>query len=136
MASYFFYERGKYMKFYNIVDTYISFLHQFDAKVCFNKHESRPYIGIILQVNDIKYYAPFTSPKAKHLKMKNTIDFRKIANGKYGALLLNNMIPVVDQALIEIDINDISDHKYRRLLQNQYLELNKDSSIIQKNAKK
>ncbi len=122
------------MRVYNITDDYINYLHQFDEKVCFNKHESRPYIGIVLQVGDLKYYAPFTSPKQKHVNMKNAIDFRKIGNGKYGAILLNNMIPVIDEALIEVNINNIQDHKYRRLLQNQYIELNNDFEIIQKNA--
>ena len=124
------------MRIYNITDDYINYLHQFDEKVCFNKHEKRPYIGIVLQIGDLKYYAPFTSPKQKHANMKNTIDFRKIGNGNYGAILLNNMIPVIDEALIEVDINSIQDYKYRRLLQNQYIELNNDFEIIQKNASK
>ena len=43
------------MKFYNIKDEYINYLK--------------------------KYYTPFTSPKEKHRKMKNTKDFRKINQG-------------------------------------------------------
>lgn len=50
--------------------------------------------------------------------MKNGKDFRKINNGLYGAINFNNMIPVLDSALIEIDIANIADVKYRRLLQN------------------
>lgn len=52
--------------------------------------------------------------------MKNGKDFRKINNGIYGAINFNNMVPVLDSVLIEIDITNIPDVKYRRLLQNQY----------------
>ena len=66
------------MKFYNIADEYINFLRTFDSKVSENKQESRPYIGVVIEIEEMKYYAPFTSPKAKHRKMKNGKDFRKI----------------------------------------------------------
>ena len=71
------------MKFYNIADEYINFLRTFDSKVSENKQESRPYIGVVIEIEEMKYYAPFTSPKAKHRKMKNGKDFRKIQGGDY-----------------------------------------------------
>ena len=88
------------MKFYHIKDTYIDFLRKYDEKVPENKNESRPYVGIVLTIGDIEYYAPFSSPKPKHKKMRNTKDFRKIGGGLYGAINFNNMIPVVKSALI------------------------------------
>ncbi len=66
--------------------------------------------------------------------MKNGKDFRKINNGIYGAINFNNMIPVLDSALIEIDIENIADVKYRRLLQNQYNFIKKDEKAIKKTA--
>ena len=39
-------------------------------KIAENKHEARPYVGVVLEINSIHYYAPFTSPKPKHQKMK------------------------------------------------------------------
>ncbi len=118
------------MKFYNVKDSYIQFLSGYDDKVRENKNESRPYVGIVLEVDDIKYYAPFTSPKPKHRKMKNSKDFRKIHNGKYGAINFNNMIPVPDEALILMDIANEPDAQYRRLLQNQYRDIKKDANAI------
>ncbi len=53
------------MKFYYIKDSYIEFLREYDLKVSINKQGSRPYVGVVLEVDGIKYYAPFTSPKAK-----------------------------------------------------------------------
>lgn len=90
----------------------------------------------MLEVNSVKYYAPFSSPKPKHKKMKNGKDFRKINNGLYGAINFNNMIPVLDSALIEIDIANIADVKYRRLLQNQYNSIKADEKGILKTAEK
>ena len=58
------------MDIYNIKDTYIEFIRTYDNRVADNKNESRPYIGIILLIGNIKYYAPFTSPKPKHRRMQ------------------------------------------------------------------
>ena len=122
------------MKFYHIKEDFITYLRQFDTKIAENKNQTRPYVGIVLEVNSVKYYAPFSSPKPKHKKMKNGKDFRKINNGLYGAINFNNMIPVLDSALIEIDIANIADVKYRRLLQNQYNSIKADEKGIFKTA--
>lgn len=124
------------MRFYHITDEYITYLRKYDTKVEENKRESCPYVGIVIQIKDIKYYAPFTSPKKKHLKMKNSKDFRKIKGGTYGAINFNNMIPVPDSALILVDIDHEPDEKYKRLLQNQYKAIVEDSAAIVKTAEK
>ena len=123
------------MRLYHIKDEYIEFLWEYDDKVALNKKESRPYVGVVLLVDGIKYYAPLTSPKAKHKDMKNGKDFRKIDQGKLGAINFNNMIPVPDDALIMIDINQEADSRYKRLLQNQYKALKSDIEAIEKTAR-
>lgn len=70
------------------------------------------------------------------MKMKNGKDFRKIQGGQYGAINFNNMIPVPDKALLEIDINGESDTKYKRLLQNQYRAIKADREAIIRTAEK
>ena len=122
------------MRFYNIKDDYIAFLRQFDKKIAENKQEARPYVGVVLEINNIYYYAPFTSPKPKHQKMKNGKDFRKINQGIYGAINFNNMIPVISEALIEIDINNLEDEKYKNLLFNQLNYIRADKKQIEKTA--
>ena len=109
------------MKFYHIKDEYIDYLKGYDKIVADNKQESRPYVGTIVEIDGNKYYAPFTSPKPKHKKMKNGLDFRKIDNGKLGAINLNNMIPVVESAVIPIKFDEIKDVNYKKLLQKQYI---------------
>ena len=108
------------MRLYHVSDTYIQYLKQFDERVPDNKNQRRPYVGIVIEVRGITYYAPLSSPKPKHLKMKNGKDFRKINKGVYGAINFNNMIPVPVEELLLIDFNAIQDKQYRRLLQHQY----------------
>lgn len=67
--------------------------------------------------------------------MKNGKDFRKINGGIYGAINFNNIIPVVDSALILIDIANMQDVKYRCLLQNQYNFIRADKDNILRLAK-
>lgn len=124
------------MKLYNIKDDYITFLQKYDNKVSANKHESRPYIGVVLIIGEIKYYAPLSSPKPKHLHMKNGRDFRKINHGQYGAINFNNMIPVPDSALLLKNINNEPNLQYKRLLQNQYQAIKSDSDAIMNTAEK
>lgn len=122
------------MKFYHIKDEYVAFLHEADAKVPDNKHEKRPFIGIVFSVNEINYYVPLSSPKPKHKTMKNSKDFRKINGGDYGAINFNNMIPVIQEALIEFNIQEEKDYKYRNLLQNQYRAVDDDFDNINRVA--
>ena len=124
------------MKFYNIKDEYINYLKKYDAKVEAPNKGKRPYVGVVLEIDGIKFYTPFTSPKEKLRKMKNTIDFRKINQGIYGAINFNNMIPVVESALLLIDIDAMEDSKYQRLLQNQYKCIKADREQIQLTAKR
>ena len=122
------------MKLYNIKEEYITYLSNYDSKIMQNKNEKRPYVGVIFEIKGIQYYAPFTSPKPKHLKMKNTKDFRKINAGKLGAINLNCMIPVLEEMIIQVDIAKIKDVAYRRLLQEQYRFIRDDFERIKQAA--
>lgn len=122
------------MQFYHILDDYVEFLLKFDTNVADNKQGSRPYIGVVLEIGGISYYAPFTSPKPKHRAMKNQIDFRKIGGGLYGAINFNNMIPVPQKALIRMNIEEVEDLKYRNLLRKQYRAIVRDIEGIEKTA--
>ena len=122
------------MQFYHIRDDYVGFLLKFDRNVADNKQGSRPYIGVVLDIGGIDYYAPFTSPKPKHQKMKNQIDFRKIGGGLYGAINFNNMIPVPQSALVRMDIEAEHDLKYKNLLRKQYKAILRDREGIVKTA--
>ena len=115
------------LKFYNIDDKYIEYLYQFDKKVPFNKNSKRPYIGIILEINEITYFAPMFSPKQQHNKHKANATHIRIGKD-LGMIKLNNMIPVNKENLKYINFNDIQDKKYKNLLiqQNNFIQLNTD----------
>lgn len=49
------------MRFYYIKDNYIDFLKKYDNIVAENKQESRPYVGIVIEIKGHKYYAPSIS---------------------------------------------------------------------------
>ena len=80
---------------------YCDYLRKFDNKVPYNcgEKELRPFIGVLFKVNDLMYFAPLSSPKTNHIKMKSKLDFFKLDNGKLGAINFNNMLPVTSKIL-------------------------------------
>lgn len=122
------------MKICKIKENYINYLRNFDNRVLINKNETRPYVGILFKIGKIKYFAQLSSPKLKHKDMKTSIDFIKIENGKYGAINLNNMIPVLDEVIIDLNIDSLKDKKYKELLYNQLNYVNSKAKFIVKKA--
>lgn len=129
----------KNFKIVKIDYKYCDYLRQFDSKVAYNagKKELRPFIGVLFSVNDCEYFAPLSSPKEKHLKMKTQIDFIKIDNGRLGVVNFNNMIPVNSNnyELFDLDahLNSKSEINRQNLLKSQLFILNRDiESIIKK----
>lgn len=109
------------LNFYKINEKYIKYISQFDKKISISYDEKarRPFIGIVLEVNGVLYFAPFTSPKEKHINMKNTIDFLKIDEGRLGAINFNNMIPIPIEECVKIDVGNEKDENYKMLLYKQ-----------------
>ncbi len=120
---------------------YCDYLRKFDNKVPFNYSQKklRPFIGVLFKINKCMYFAPLSSPKPKHLKMKSTIDFLKIDRGKLGTINFNNMLPVTKKNIIELDLGkdavNESEEKYIKLLKSQLYWLNRNSEILYKKSK-
>ena len=95
------------LKIVKIDKNYCDYLRKYDMRVSYNYgiKENRPFIGVLFKINDLEYFAPLSSPKPKHLKMKNMVDFIKIDGGKLGAINLNNMIPVTRNNYTLISFN-------------------------------
>ena len=69
----------KRLKIYFVNDDYIDYLRKFDTKVAYNKGRNRPYIGVVFTYKNFLYFSPLSSPKPKHLIMKeNMVDIFKI----------------------------------------------------------
>lgn len=119
---------------------YCDYLKQFDNKVPYNagSKELRPFIGILFVVNGCEYFAPLSSPKAKHLDMKNNVDLVKIDGGRLGVINFNNMIPVKPSNYELFDLNSkpatTPELKRQNLLKSQLLWLNKNISTVKGKA--
>ena len=122
--------------FYRADADYCDFLRESDSCVPYtmNEKRTRPFVGIVLSLNGFNYYAPLTSPKPKHLTMKNQIDFLKINGGVWGAINLNNMIPIHTNSLHLVDMkilptDDKASIDYKNLLSNQLSWCNTTENI-------
>ena len=119
---------------------YCDYLRQFDNKVSYNagSKEMRPFIGILFMVDGCEYFAPLSSPKVKHINMKNNVDMIKIDKGRYGVVNFNNMIPVTSNNYELFDLNatpkDTYELKRQNLLKTQLLWLNKNITTVKGKA--
>ena len=110
------------IKIYQVDSEYVDYLapyapHLFHNKKTTQKNE-RKYIGVILHINDLDYFAPLSSFKDKHKRMKESVDFLKIKN--YAVINLNNMFPVPENYYTYVDVSKESDFKYKALLLAEY----------------
>jgi protein AbiQ len=126
------------LKLYKVDTDYINYLKNYQHHIWDNedKKNVRPYVGIILTLNNYKYYAPLSSPKPKHQLMTDRLDFIRIdhKNELKCVINLNNMIPVDDSNIALIDI-DNEDEPYRSLLITEIIQIRKKQKLIQNNAR-
>lgn len=140
------------MKIYEIDIKYINYLHSFDDKVenstAENYKFSRKYLGVLLTINNFKYFAPLSSSKSHKDYFPNgeirpsVIPLIRITKlnkdgtlSLIGKIQLNNMIPVISEELIKIyDIKNEKDTKYQNMVFNQINFINKNEKLIIKNA--
>ncbi|MCM1577707.1 MAG: type III toxin-antitoxin system ToxN/AbiQ family toxin [Ruminococcus sp.] len=105
----------------------------------------KPFFGELFRVGDLVYVTQVTSPKPRHLKLKNSLDFQKIyLDGRLiSCVNLNYMFPVPAGELNDLRYSDIGSlvrfasekekSKYVQLLQLELSEINK--LPIEKNAR-
>jgi protein AbiQ len=124
------------LKIYEIDPQYVEYLEPFAPHLFHNSKagqaNSRKYIGIILHINDIEYFAPLSSFKDKHLRMKEGLDFIKVK--RYAVINLNNMFPVPDGLYKYVDFSEERNPKYRSLLLAEYRYIKSIQDKIRKNA--
>ena len=131
-------QRGMCMKtsirIYEVKSEYIKYLSNYQKHIFAQTEgkDNRKYIGIVFEIRGLKYFAPLSSYKDKHKKMKEGVDFIKIKD--YAVINLNNMIPVPDSQIIDIDINKEKNPSYKYLLQAESSEVNRQKNRIRKNA--
>lgn len=129
--------------FYMVDSDYCDYLRKSDPSVPYtmDRKAIRPFVGIILSINYIHYFATLTSPKPKHRHMKSQIDFLKIKGREWGAINFNNMIPVHPNILTKVEMkifetDSQAEKAYKNLLSNQLSWCNSHRDTILKQAEK
>ena len=122
------------IRIYEVKSEYIKYLSNYQSHIFAQADgkDKRKYIGIVFEIKGLKYFAPLSSYKDKHKKMKEGVDFIKIKD--YAVINLNNMIPVPVSQIVDIDINREKDPSYKYLLQAESREVNRQKNRIRKNA--
>ena len=124
------------IKFYEINAAYVDYLAPYAPHLFHNRQEGevneRKYIGVVLQVGENDYFAPLSSFKPKHQRMKEGLDFIKIR--RYAVINLNNMFPVPPSACSYVDFSTVRDTRYRDLLLAEYRFVKSIQDKIRKNA--
>lgn len=125
------------IKIYEADNNYIDYLSKFSEHLFHNSDQnqanSRKYIGVILNINGLNYFAPLSSFKKKHAVMRETVDFIKIKH--YSVININNMFPIPEGLYSYVDISRVKDLKYRSLLLAEYRVIKHSQNKIRKNAK-
>ena len=148
------------LSFYKINETYIEPLQIIDPNVRISTGDkrTRPYIGIVLTIQDRLFFAPLSSPakfpstlnsnelqtaKAKKSNIEKRRISVKVISNKHVHLcniIIGKIIPVPRSEITEISINDLlassvsSVKKYGDLLQKEYYAINAIKDIIYNKA--
>lgn len=113
------------MKFYQIDTNYLNILRQIDGRVPHNKEfigrkgKSRPYIGVMLSIDNVDYFVPLSSKKKRSSFV--VMPIYDDNNEQIATLMLNNMLPVPPKhrKLLNMEGVRITDPKYFDLLMNE-----------------
>ncbi len=125
------------IRFYEINPKYIDYLLPYAPHMYANKqpgqNNERKYIGVVLRINDMDYFAPLSSAKKKHKYIEEGLDFIKVKN--YAVINLNNMFPVPTSVCTPVDFSKERNTKYRDLLRAEYRFIKMIEEKIWKNAR-
>ena len=148
------------LSFYKINETYIESLQIIDpdVRISTGDKRTRPYVGIVLTIQDRLFFAPLSSPakfpntlnsnelqiaKAKKSNIeKRRISIKVISNKQVHLcnVIIGKIIPVPKSQITEISINNLlasaisSERKYGDLLQKEYYAINAMKNIIYNKA--
>lgn len=133
----------KNLLFYTVSRDYIKFLSDFESHISYNKDElghTRPYLGIVLKIEDYEYFAPLYSYKEHYKKYKNNPSFFFVYNSKKSPLAIikfSAMIPIPKQISVIklLEYND-QEQKYKDLISAEYRYINSNKAEIYKRANK
>ena len=126
---------------------YVRDLHNADDRVQSISpqiHKSnRPFVGVVVILDEHQYCIPLDHPKEKHYTMKNDVDFSRIYSGDklIGVLNFNNMVPVDSSLIKRINVkpdkhDSPADRAYKILCAKELDWVQKNQDAIIKKANK
>ena len=96
-----------------------------------NNQNPKFFVGVVFQIDKYKYFAQMSHYKTQ--KPNNVLI--NIATDKKnpikGSIRLNYMFPVLDKYLTRVEINKITDEKYKRLVKKELDFCKNNKNIIQ-----
>ena len=149
------------IKLFSVKDDYINYLRKVHKNVYSNADPSykyqRKYLGAILLINSMQYFIPLSSPKdndylqddqknlildekGNHIIRKSTMTIIRIVDLSQelaelkGTLRISNMIPVPESELVEYDVEEEQDTKYKDLINKEMIFIRKEKTDILKKA--
>ncbi len=129
--------------FYVVDKNYIKYLSKFEKHVSYNKSEighSRPYLGIVLKIENYNYFVLLYSYKEHYSKYKNNPSFFFVYDRKKKPLAIikfSAMIPVqVNSSVVSLLEYNKQDKKYKDLISTEYRYINSNKEEIYKRANK
>jgi protein AbiQ len=132
------------MKIYVLNTEFVDYLRKFDKNVMINEDEDggiRKYIGVIFNNGAFNYFVPLSSPKfdsdyinikGKWVLRRSVVPIHRIIikqgdkENFLGKLKFSSMIPVPDDELNLLNINGLTDVKYKTMLFNQLRYIRKN----------
>lgn len=133
----------KELLFYTVDKKYIEYLSKYEKHVSYNKdnsEHSRPYLGIVLKIDEFDYFVPLYSYKESYNKYKNNPSFFFVYDRKNRPLAIikfSAMIPV-SRNLNVINLLEYEnlDSKYKSLISAEYRYINSNKNEIYSRANK
>ncbi|MBK4778725.1 MULTISPECIES: type III toxin-antitoxin system ToxN/AbiQ family toxin [Streptococcus] len=145
--------------FYEIDNDYIEYLYQVDSNVYYHpsyRATIKPYVGILVDIGNIKYFIPLTSAKEKHKEQrmqsrdylmiydlvdknsneKNAIyrDHPNLLDKKYHILAvldIRKMIPVVEGAYKKIEFKTLElNYQFLFYKEHEFCKSKQDKIIL------
>lgn len=140
------------MKIVEINDKYINYLKMYFSDYLLDNKEdkryhNRKYIGVVFKIGNLNYFAPLSSPKKSDYNSDGTIKKSTLAlirisynyNKRLellGKIKLNCMIPVPNNEIINYNINNENNKKYKDLIINELLWLQRNETLVIESAEK
>lgn len=129
------------MDFYYVSSNFIDYLQDVERKArgftrvpnieYDNNHNPKFFVGVVFQIDKYKYFAPMSHYKTqKPNNVLINIETDK-KNPIKGSIRLNYMFPVLDKCLSRVEINNIPDEKYKRLVKKELDFCRNNKSVIQ-----